>query len=105
MTSVDVCLLVDFYGNLLTDKMLNMIELKYFDDLSLSEIAEQNGISRQAVHDTLKRAVSTLEQYEEKLGLVERFMNQQHIVGEAVKLIRDNRIDDAVKELEELIDL
>ncbi len=105
MTSVDVCLLVDFYGNLLTDKMLNMVELKYFDDLSLSEIAEQNGISRQAVHDTLKRAVGTLEQYEEKLRLVERFINQQHIVSEAVKLIRDNRIDDAVKELEDLIDL
>ncbi|MCQ2533206.1 MAG: YlxM family DNA-binding protein [Clostridia bacterium] len=105
MTSVDVCMLVDFYGNLLTEKMLNMIELKYFDDLSLSEIAEQTGVSRQAVHDTLKRAVSTLEQYEDKLGLIERFTNQKKIVEEAVDLIKRDKINDAVVQLEQLTEI
>lgn len=105
MTSVDVCMLVDFYGNLLTEKMLNMIELKYFDDLSLSEIAEQTGVSRQAVHDTLKRAVTTLEQYEDKLGLIERFTNQKKIVEEAVDLIKRDKINDAVVHLEQLTEL
>lgn len=105
MTSVDVCMLVDFYGNLLTEKMLNMIELKYFDDLSLSEIAEQTGVSRQAVHDTLKRAVTTLEQYEEKLGLIERFSNQNRIVEEAVDLIKKDKIEEAVLQLEQLTEI
>lgn len=105
MTSVDVCMLVDFYGNLLTEKMLNMIELKYFDDLSLSEIAEQTGVSRQAVHDTLKRAVTTLEQYEDKLGLIERFTNQKKIVEEAVDLIKRDKINDAVVQLEQLTEI
>lgn len=105
MTSFDVCLLIDFYGNLLTDKMLNIVELKYFDDLSLSEIAEQSGISRQAVHDTLKRAVNTLEQYEAKLKLVERFQSQKAIIGEAVKLIRRGQTEDALTQLEDLTDI
>lgn len=105
MTSFDVCLLVDFYGNLLTEKMLNMVELKYFDDLSLSEIADETGVSRQAVHDTLKRAVTTLEQYENKLGLINRFQNQKAIVEDAVALIKDKKIDDAVVQLEQLIEL
>lgn len=65
--------LFNFYGNLLTDKQKEILE-QYCDfDLSLGEIAENLGISRQAVYDTVKRAEKVLEGYEEKLGLIAKF--------------------------------
>jgi len=65
--------LFNFYGNLLTDKQKEILE-QYCDfDLSLGEIAENLGISRQAVYDTVKRAEKVLESYEEKLGLIAKF--------------------------------
>lgn len=70
-------LLYDFYGNLLTDKQRECLELYYQHDLSLGEIADMSGISRQGVHDSNKRATKTLEKAEERLGLVKRFMAQE----------------------------
>lgn len=61
--------LLDLYGVLLTDKQSDMLELYYNDDLSLAEIAEQYEISRQGVHDSIKRGEEALLEYEEKLGL------------------------------------
>lgn len=61
--------LLDLYGGLLTDNQLNVMELYYMNDLSLSEIAEELNITRSAVHDTLKKASAMLEMYESKLGL------------------------------------
>ncbi len=92
MKSAEDCLLLDFYGNLLTEKMRNTMDLYLNDDLSLSEIADTVGISRQGVHDTIKRASKQLSEYEEKLGLASRFMSQMALIDEAVNLI-DN--DDA----------
>lgn len=57
-------MLKDFYGSLLTDKQQYVLELYYEHDLSLSEIAEEMGISRQAVHDIIKRAEGLLSDYE-----------------------------------------
>ena len=74
---VQIALLFDFYGQLLTEKQIEMIDMYYSNDLSLSEISEQLGISRQGVYDTLKRAEKTLFEYEEKLGLVNRFLLQK----------------------------
>lgn len=74
---VQIALLFDFYGQLLTDKQIDIIDMHYNNDLSLSEISEQLGISRQGVYDTLKRAEKTLFEYEEKLGLVNRFLQQK----------------------------
>ncbi|GMA49079.1 hypothetical protein GCM10025857_04360 [Alicyclobacillus contaminans] len=62
--------LYDWYGALLTDRQRELIELYYFDDLSLAEIAEQLNISRQAVHDNLKRAEEQLEHFEGALHLL-----------------------------------
>ena len=62
--------LFDLYGGLLTDKQRNCLNMYFYDDLSLSEISEELGVSRQAVHDLLKRVEQTLEKYEEKLGLL-----------------------------------
>ena len=63
-------LLYDFYGELLNDHQKEVYEQFVLDDLSLSEIAQEKGISRQGVHDLVKRCQKTLEGYEEKLHLV-----------------------------------
>ncbi|MCQ2910852.1 MAG: YlxM family DNA-binding protein [Clostridia bacterium] len=73
-------LLLDFYGMLLTDKQRTIYELKYNDDLSLSEIASELSISRQAASDAIKTATKTLNDYESKLNLVERFERLSSII-------------------------
>ena len=68
-------LLYDFYGDLLTPHQQKIYEDAVYGDLSLGEIAEQEGISRQGVHDNVKRCNKILSDYEEKLHLVEKFVN------------------------------
>lgn len=75
-------LLYDFYGELLTEHQRRIYEDAVYNDLSLGEIAEQEGISRQGVHDLIKRCDKILLDYETKLHLVERF-------SEAKKMIND----------------
>ena len=65
-------LLLDCYGSLLTDKQRQLLEGYYDEDLSLSELAEPLGISRQAVHDSIRRGERQLEHFEEQLGLAAR---------------------------------
>ena len=67
-------LLYDFYGALLNDHQRSIYESVVYDNMSLSEIASEHGISRQGVHDLIKRCDKSLEEYEDKLHLVERFM-------------------------------
>lgn len=67
-------LLYDFYGQLLTKRQQQVYELYHGENLSLAEIAEELEISRQGVHDALKSAGRSLDGYEEKLGLVQRFL-------------------------------
>lgn len=66
-------LLYDFYGELLTAHQKQIYEDAVYHDMSLAEIADIQGISRQGVHDLLRRCDKILEQYEERLGLVKRF--------------------------------
>lgn len=66
-------MLLDFYGELLTPRQRQCYDLHYNEDLSLSEIAEQCGVSRQGVWDNIRRAESALSQMEEKTGLIRRF--------------------------------
>lgn len=77
MDRLFVCLLIDFYGGLLTPTQRRIMKLYYEDDLSLGEISERLGVSRQAVHYTLKRALSRLESMEGKLKLAKRFLEQR----------------------------
>ncbi|MBO5556930.1 MAG: YlxM family DNA-binding protein [Oscillospiraceae bacterium] len=70
-------MLLDFYGALLTEKQRECYDLHYNEDLSLSEIAEQSGISRQGVWDNIRRAESALKEIEEKTGLIRRFTQTQ----------------------------
>ncbi|MCR4849980.1 MAG: DNA-binding protein [Lachnospiraceae bacterium] len=65
--------LYDFYGELLTDHQKEIYEDLVYNDLSVSEIAQDHGISRQGAHDLIKRINNILGNYEEKLGLVSRF--------------------------------
>lgn len=71
---LEQALLYDFYGELLTAHQKEIYEQFVLEDLSLSEIAESEGISRQGVHDLVRRCQKALEGYEEKLHLVERFV-------------------------------
>ncbi len=73
--------LYDFYGELLNSRQRKAFEEYYFNDLSLSEIAEEEGISRQGVHDLVRRSVKALEGYESKLHLVEKFLYIKERVG------------------------
>ena len=92
MKSFEDGMLLDFYGNLLTEKTRNTLELYLDEDLTLTEIADSLSISRQGVHDTVQRGLGQLREYEEKLGLIEKFSSQMTIINEAIELI-DN--DDA----------
>ena len=74
-------LLYDFYGELLTERQKEVMELYNEENLSLAEIAEEFGISRQGVHDALHKAQKALEDYEQKLGLVERFSVAREAIG------------------------
>ena len=75
-------LLYDFYGALLTDKQQYCFELHYLRDMSLSEIAGGLNVSRQAVHDILRRAEQLLEDYEDKLQLVSRYQKELKLLTE-----------------------
>jgi hypothetical protein len=66
-------MLFDFYGSLLTDKQQKIIKSYFYNDLSLSEIADNIGISRQGVYDHLKRSEKSLKEYENKLGLLSKY--------------------------------
>ena len=68
--NLDMCRLLDLYGGLLTEKQFDIMDLYYNDDLSLGEIADHYDISRQGVHDAIKRGDEALMEYEEKLGLL-----------------------------------
>ncbi|MCI8299609.1 MAG: YlxM family DNA-binding protein [Lachnospiraceae bacterium] len=69
--------LYDFYGDLLTEHQRNIYEEYVLNDLSLSEIAQEEGISRQGVHDLIRRCDKILKGYEEKLHLLARFLNNK----------------------------
>lgn len=84
---VQIALLFDFYGQLLTDKQIEIVDMYYNNDLSLGEISEQQAISRQGVYDTLKRAEKSLHEYEEKLGLVDRYMKQKKSMKNLLEML------------------
>ncbi len=72
MDGLELILLYDYYGNLLTDRQRECFELRYYQDLSLGEIGEELGISRQGVHDNLSRTEALLRNMEQKTGCVRR---------------------------------
>ena len=91
-------LLYDFYGELLTEHQKQIYEDVVLNDYSLSEIAQDRGISRQGVHDLIRRCNNILEEYEKKLRLLERFLQVKQLAGQidslidAYKLERDEEL-------------
>jgi len=85
-------LLYDFYGELLTDHQKAVYEAVVMEDSSLSEVAKDFGISRQGVHDLIKRINKILTEYEEKLHLVERFLAIKEKAERISKLTTDKEI-------------
>lgn len=103
---LSVSLLMDFYGEILTDKQREVIRLYYDDDLSLAEIADEAKITRQGVRDSIKRGEATLHEMEDKLGLVKRFSDQKLILdkinaaAERIRTINDHyRYSQEISEL------
>jgi len=84
---VRMAMLADQYGLLLTDNQRKVVSLHYGEDLSLGEIAEQFGVSRAAVHDTLKRAQAALEEYESAVGAVAREEERSRLAREALEAL------------------
>jgi len=91
---IEISLLHDFYGQLLTAKQRELLKLYHEDNYSLSEIAEEYGISRQGVHDAVKKAEKALYEYEKKLGLISKFAATEEAVAaidsEINQLMREN---------------
>ena len=81
-------MLFDFYGDLLTDKQREYYDLHFNSDLSLQEIAESIGVSRQAVWDIIRRAEQSLVEIEDKTGLVARAVRRRKSLEELEELIR-----------------
>ncbi len=85
-------LLYDFYGQLLSKRQREVMELYHEENLTLAEIADEFGISRQGVHDALKNAEKSLNGYEEKLGLVAKFQKSTDAV-QKIDIVIDDVID------------
>lgn len=80
----EMAALMDFYGATLTEKQRNFLEYYYNDDLSLSEIAENEGITRQGVRDAVKRAETQLQEMESRLGMARRFEETRRGLDEII---------------------
>ena len=88
-----ISFLLDFYGNILTDKQKDAIDLYYNEDLSLAEIAEHQDITRQGVRDAIKRGEEVLLEMEEKLRLAKKFTDMTNLLEEIHRLSADARIN------------
>ena len=98
-------ILYDFYGKLLTVHQQKIYEDVVFNDFSLSEIAENEGISRQGVSDLIKRCNKSLVSYEEKLGLIKKFDETKSYVKEIqriVKIYQETKNEELISKIEEL---
>ncbi|NLC19149.1 MAG: DNA-binding protein [Clostridiales bacterium] len=89
---VQLSILYDFYGELLSEHKKQIFEDYVLNDLSLSEIAQERGLSRQGVHDIVKRCAIQLREYEDKLGLIRKFHSIKDKV-EKIKTILSNISD------------
>ena len=83
----EISMLYDFYGELLTPRQKSIMQYYYEENYSLGEIAVETGVSRQAVYDAVRKAEKSLHSYEEKLGLVKRFIQTESDIEKAEQAI------------------
>lgn len=102
----EISILLDFYGDLLTEKQRVIMELYFNDDLSLAEISENNNTSRQAIHDIIKRCQKLLLDYEDKLGLMklnnDMMTRKKELLNKIDNLnekINDSELKNIIKEI------
>lgn len=88
-----ICILFDYYGNLLTDKQIKYFQDYYFENLTLSEISENNNVSRNAVHKTIKETEEKLLFYEDKLKLYNKSLLIKDIIAEVDENIQNKIIE------------
>ena len=107
-SALQMTLLFDYYGDLLSEKQKNHFDLYYNQDLSLAEIAEESGISRQGVHDSLSKAEQALCEFEAKLGCIakeKRLHELMQLITDAARELGEtpqtDRILNAVRDLKE----
>ena len=105
---VEISMLCEIYGKLLTGKQYELINDYYNNDLSLSEIAENNNITRQAVRDIIKKGENKLFEYEEKLGFMKKEIIQEELIDEILssidnieKTIQDKETSKMFKDVKE----
>ncbi len=98
----NISILMDFYGQLLSERQTDMMNMYYNHDLSLSEIAEEMEISRQGVRDAIKRGEKQLSEFEEKLGLVKRFSDMTAQIAEMNRIINRLKDTEEVERLKEI---
>ncbi len=96
---VEQGILYDFYGPLLTAHQQEVYEACVFEDLSLAEAAECFGVSRQNIHDLLKRCDKSLKEYEERLGLIARFRENRDSLESMRQLLAKDRDKDGSRKL------
>ena len=87
--NLEMSFLLDFYGAMLTEKQRDVVELYYNEDLSLGEIAQHSGITRQGVRDSIKRAEAQMLEWESQLGLARRFWEISGQLEQIVDLARE----------------
>ena len=100
--NIKIIKLIDTYGELLTTKQLVVAKSYYFDNLTLSEIAECHNISRQAIKDSLSQSVRLLNEYEEKLHFLEKCESLKDTLNE-IKSLSTN--DDLTKKINKCLDI
>ncbi|MCX4269505.1 MAG: DNA-binding protein [Lachnospiraceae bacterium] len=99
---VEQTFLYDFYGELLTEHQKGIYEEVVLNDFSLSEVAQEHGISRQSVYDMIKRCDKILTGYEEKLHLVEKFLRTQEMVTEINRLAVQFKAEGDMRKIEQI---
>ena len=102
---IELAWLTAFYGGLLTEKQRQVLTLHCEEDLSLAEIAQEAGVSRQGVHDMLTRAAQRLFDMEEKLGMAARFRRMEEGLERCRMCLREKRYDEAEGVIDTLIRL
>ena len=102
--NVEISMLNEIYGKLLTKKQSEMIEDYYNNDLSLSEIAENNKITRQAVRDILKKGEKKLFEYEEKLMFMKRTLNQEKRIEKVLAELTKIQKNDSDKQIADVLE-
>lgn len=101
--NLNIGYLLDFYGDVLTERRRDALDFYYNDDMSLSEIAEEMGISRQGVRDLIKKAEEELLFYEEKLGLAKKFADAKAHAARALELCDGEAVSDDLRRQIELL--